>query len=1249
MTSFNPNYIPLQAKRVQNLTPVARYDLNDLEANQEFQRVSERFLGSIGEDDDIFEYLRDSDFNLTSAMSRYADSNKFTEQQKKDYAYLRTMFDGADVGSTGQWIELIKDGTVDMVTDPTLILAALFTPFTGGGTLAARATLGKGVAQGLKILGQANKGNLTKAQLAKSIADGTLDQAAKSAVKVSTAAGAIEAGGWMGLHNYANQNIEINTGLRRAFSAKELVGTTAAGAVLGGVIGYGGQKWSNYSNPVLQINNKPKVFKNDTFGNLRLRWNKLWDGRITNLFTGNAARFKRWEDQGVELARTWRGLLDHDSQLGIGKRSNKAIEWSFPEQLNARRGNYMFLEEGPQRGFWARIAPIAPDGVLDEVEGRAIVRFLRGDKSAIKGKSKEVKQVANDLREWYDMIAKDAMDAGYGDIRIENYFPREWNRQAIKDNQPEFIEKLAKDLNISKREAGDIVEGMLDINNDLYASHANLLTHGRKFKGLDDNNYEEFLNNDLIPVSATYGLNAANSIQTKISFGMPKKSKVGKAIDLEGNEILTFQQLRRSKLDEFEERWINPVAEELFEKTGRRMTAKEKQEMRETFESVTGAVRYYGNQHIQGVYDGIKLANAMAYLPLATVSSFSEGLIAASRTSGSKSVKNFQYQMENGLQFLTTDLKSLLKERRGLSEIVANREANRVYLAVDDVQADLTNRLAGDGLQSPGLQRVARTFYKANLLLPWTKTIELAAFNTGRDIVEESLVQLSKLQDAGVKIFDDVDTFVKSASGKDKAIIKELDSIDGVWAGKGNLYKRVTYLKEQVFDMGIDVGEGLNWLNSGASRQSDFWLKNMSMAGGRFARSVILPTSREFSKVPRFMTNPKWDIFTQFLRYPTAFSNTVLKNFVRDTLNNPAMSGPRFAAFIAGATAIARGTNYWRSSEDQQGRYDRFARKTTDKMSDKIFDAFVARSAEENLRAFQRVGLLGPLEYVVRFGDAYRVNPNPLVALSSLGGPVMGDITGTTIYNRGIFEIIARKTPLIGIRNPLKKYTGLDPYAPIIEGARELDTTTRDALQEGFDSVLPRRNYKKGGIVRDGFQNLGRMRYNQGTEVEVNKYVVEGKTFDKETQIRFNNIDNDLKKLGYSRVARAAILGNIHVETGGTFDHQQRQNNGNGYGLYQFDFQKKFYMENSDSYLKANKFEDTPFNQTMFMHESINQLAPGKHTVNKDMIGQLQRDLQGDDVSTAAVSFSKNYLQPGKPHIERRIDASKTIYEILGD
>ena len=70
---------------------------------------------------------------------------------------------------------------------------------------------------------------------------------------------------------------------------------------------------------------------------------------------------------------------------------------------------------------------------------------------------------------------------------------------------------------------------MLNINNELYASHANLLTHGRKLK-LDDNAYEKYLTNELIPVSATYGLNAANTIQTKISFlgGAKPNTKVVK-------------------------------------------------------------------------------------------------------------------------------------------------------------------------------------------------------------------------------------------------------------------------------------------------------------------------------------------------------------------------------------------------------------------------------------------------------------------------------------------------------------------------------------------------------------------------------------------------------------------------------------------------------------------------------------------------------------------------------------------------
>ena len=64
--------------------------LDDLEKDENFLEVSERFLGSIGrESDDVFEYLRDSDFNLVSGMSRAIESGNFNNQEKKDYAYLK--------------------------------------------------------------------------------------------------------------------------------------------------------------------------------------------------------------------------------------------------------------------------------------------------------------------------------------------------------------------------------------------------------------------------------------------------------------------------------------------------------------------------------------------------------------------------------------------------------------------------------------------------------------------------------------------------------------------------------------------------------------------------------------------------------------------------------------------------------------------------------------------------------------------------------------------------------------------------------------------------------------------------------------------------------------------------------------------------------------------------------------------------------------------------------------------------------
>ena len=58
-----------------------------------------------------------------------------------------------------------------------------------------------------------------------------------------------------------------------------------------------------------------------------------------------------------------------------------------------------------------------------------------------------------------------------------------------------------------------------------------------------------------------------------------------------------------------------------------------------------------------------------------------------------------------------------------------------------------------------------------------------------------------------------------------------------------------------------------------------------------------------------------------------------------------------------------------------------------------------------------------------------------------------------------------------------------------------------------------------------------------------------------ELDARVRNVAGKIQeKFGYSAPMLAGILGNIHVETGNTFDYKQKQNKGPAEGLFQFDF-----------------------------------------------------------------------------------------------
>ena len=1000
--------------------------LDDLEKDEKFLEVSERFLESVGEkSNDVFEYLRDSDFNLASGMSRAMQSGKFTDQQKQDYAYLRREFDNADLGSLKQFAGLVKDAGIDIITDPTLIVAAFAAPFTGGTSLAAR--------QGLATTGlQVAKNFVGPTQLAA----GALKSQGTQTVKKAAAVGAAEAGAWLGLDNHFRQTTELNTDLRKLYSTPELVGSTALGVLTGGLVGGGIQKANLYYSKM------NRLYSDDAY--LKTKEGSLADKFYKTLEAADAAKavtigsptsILDTKAKFSPITRQLGNLMREDFSRGFTTVTRKKVELGHGEMLDNLRSEY-------HRVFDEATAPIRKTGTFKESDELGVIRLLRGDNP--NKYSEEVQQVAKDLESFFGKIFDDAIDAGLitEERRLANYFPRSWNRKAIEDNRPAFEQKLISEKIVKdSTEASRLVDEMLNKRNELFASHSILLTQSRAFKNLDDNAFEEFLTTDL-NTAINYYMNAANTIQHKKSFLLPGISK-------------------KSNVAQFTERWLDPMDAELKAARGqnRGLSRKDKAKIIKLYESITGQVNYFDSGLIQGIYDGTKLANAMAYLPLATVSSLTEAMIPLTKTGGSVSgpVKDALKGVKEGHKIFVQDIPILLRKKYKMSDSDIQKEMQQVFMAMDESFAESTNRLTGEGLQNEILKKIGRGFFRLNILTPWTKTVQLASFNIGKGLIRENLESLDKLSKEGIDIFNET-------------AARELTRSE---------VRNVQKLKSELFDLGIDIQDGLRWLNNGAKTSfgparkegvltgeieyADDFYKSVIQGAGRFVNEVIMPVGRDRARIPIFMTNPKVDIFTQFLRYPAVFSNTVLKNYIRSTIVNPKVNGAKLGAFALMATNMALATNYWRSNQENKDRI--------------VEEGF---SKDDVVKAFQRVGLMGPLEYGVRYGDSIEYTKNPYVSAAGLGGPVMSDIMQLILGRYGLTETLARKAPLIGTKGMIDTYFGGNIYDELVAKAREIDKETGYRLgikdrpkdrryTRTYEEFYNRQYYSTGGIVRQQY------------------------------------------------------------------------------------------------------------------------------------------------------------------------------------
>ena len=149
---------------------------------------------------------------------------------------------------------------------------------------------------------------------------------------------------------------------------------------------------------------------------------------------------------------------------------------------------------------------------------------------------------------------------------------------------------------------------------------------------------------------------------------------------------------------------------------------------------------------------------------------------------------------------------------------------------------------------------------------------------------------------------------------------------------------------------------------------------------------------------------------------------------------------------------------------------------------------------------------------------------------------------------------------------------------------------------------------------------------------DVKKLNYEGKDVDIDTKTQTQNL---LKAKGYTPTAIAGIMGNIDVETGGTFNFQEKQRGGKGYGVFQFDFLNPYYQK----YLEKSEKQDSLEAQIDFMHETV--YGDEQDIIGRGNAKKLRKGLEeAKTAEEAAETFMNIFEKPGVPHLDRRKESA---------
>jgi hypothetical protein len=132
------------------------------------------------------------------------------------------------------------------------------------------------------------------------------------------------------------------------------------------------------------------------------------------------------------------------------------------------------------------------------------------------------------------------------------------------------------------------------------------------------------------------------------------------------------------------------------------------------------------------------------------------------------------------------------------------------------------------------------------------------------------------------------------------------------------------------------------------------------------------------------------------------------------------------------------------------------------------------------------------------------------------------------------------------------------------------------------------------------------------------------------------DVERLVRDTGLPKAAQIALLANIAVETGNSFDHKQQQRGASApaKGLLQFDPKGK--LGNYKKYLDLNSYKDSAQNQINYFMDTI--YGDNKKEIGYGNAAKLRDIIETGDYRQITQALTDMWFKPGKPHTERRMD-----------